>query len=88
MCELLWDNIVDLHVKNAIKMLDPNFICPLLNLCLHPRIVRDYKEDYFRKILKDEPPAKRARHPNLNNTFRFLVFADPHIEYEYEEARE
>ncbi len=89
MCSLLWTNTVTVEIRNVAKMLDPPFVCGKLGLCRSPHIVPDVTAKYIRRVLKDAPPrlSQKARRTDLNNTLRFLVFTDPHIEYDYEEGR-
>jgi hypothetical protein len=89
MCDLTWNNILKLELNNAVTMLDPIVVCSELLLCDQPTIVIDSTSRYFARVLKDSPPALSPRVSNVSNTskpLRFLVFADVHLEYDYQEV--
>eukprot|EP01022_Parablepharisma_sp_SALTPOND_P013853 TRINITY_DN1859_c0_g1_i2.p1 TRINITY_DN1859_c0_g1~~TRINITY_DN1859_c0_g1_i2.p1 ORF type:complete len:369 (-),score=17.11 TRINITY_DN1859_c0_g1_i2:675-1781(-) len=88
MCDLVWENVVLIELKNILRILDPNLICYKLGFCSNFKIVLDPRKDYFKRVLKNSPPPTHPRKAlDLNNTYKFLVFADPHVEYDYQEGR-
>ncbi len=88
MCDLVWHNMVLIELRNILRMLDPNVICYNLNVCTSPKVVYDPRNAYFKRTLKEAPPKTASRKASrLNNTFKFLLFTDAHVEYDYEEGR-
>jgi len=88
MCLNVWNNIALGEIRNAIKVIDPIIMCTRMHICSSPQIVHSLKKDYIARIEKDSPPRKASnRTSDLSNTFKFLLFTDPHVEYEYEEGR-
>eukprot|EP01022_Parablepharisma_sp_SALTPOND_P013855 TRINITY_DN1859_c0_g1_i4.p2 TRINITY_DN1859_c0_g1~~TRINITY_DN1859_c0_g1_i4.p2 ORF type:complete len:125 (-),score=0.66 TRINITY_DN1859_c0_g1_i4:128-502(-) len=47
MCDLVWENVVLIELKNILRILDPNLICYKLGFCSNFKIVLDPRKDYF-----------------------------------------
>ena len=90
MCQLLLDNVVTIEGQNVAHAMDPVIICSSLNLCSSPKIVADTRSAYINRVLHDLPPIDDSLPPKSRSglpPLRMLVFTDPHIEFDYEEAR-
>jgi len=89
MCKNIWHTIALTEIRSLIKVLDPIVVCTRAHICITPKIINAPLKSFIQRQAIDAPPSKYYRNipKNLNNTYKFLVFADPHVEYDYEEGR-
>lgn len=95
-CRLIWNNYfcqfaeINLIVpiwKHAIaRIFDSKVGCAKLGFCQFPILVLDSDKDFIRRVLADKPPVKRPHVAPNPNKYKIVVFADPHMDYDYEEV--
>lgn len=85
MCKGMSEEEAEIKVKNAMEQwMDPDFICPKLNLC--PQIYKDINiEEFTKEILKDKPKKDPIK-PTGRKTLKLLHISDVHTDVEYKEG--
>jgi hypothetical protein len=53
---------------------------------LFPIIGAESDKDYERRVLADKPPVKRPKVGPKPETYKILVIADTHVDYDYKEV--
>jgi len=86
-CDLLIGNFKE-PITSLTYTINGTVICSRLSFCTNPRIVKDEDSAYLSRVLIDVPPRKPYESIfNVSDTYKILVFNDPHIDFKYTKDR-